>query len=66
LGYRKLLGSIYNHFENQNGNKGINIKFQGLNPKELRKFYNDLYTNELNRIPKLEKLLRDRGIEFDF
>ena len=65
LQYKESSGSIYNHFDN-NGNKGINIRIQGIDQVEIRKAYKDLYKNELERIPKLEKLLRDNNIDFDF
>ena len=65
LQYKEASGSIYNHFDND-GNQGVNIKIQGIDQEEIRKAYKDLYIRELERIPKLEKLLRDNGIEIDF
>jgi transcriptional regulator with XRE-family HTH domain len=65
LQYKEASGSIYNHFDN-NGNQGVNIKIQGIDQEEIRKAYQDLYKSELDRIPKLEKLLRDNRIDFDF
>lgn len=65
LQYKESSGSIYNHFDN-NGNKGINIRIQGIDQVEIRKAYKELYKSELERIPKLEKLLRDNNIDFDF
>jgi len=65
LQYKESSGSIYNHFDN-NGNKGINIRIQGIDQIEIRKAYRDLYKAELERVPKLEKLLRDNKIDFDF
>lgn len=64
LQYKEANGSIYNHFDN-NGNNGVNIRIQGIDQVEIRKAYKDLYRNELERVPKLEKLLRDNGIDFD-
>ncbi len=60
--YKESSGSIYNHFENKEGNQGVNINFQGFDPDQIRKIYQE----ELSRIPKLEKLLRTHKIEFDF
>lgn len=60
------IGQIRNYFYNQQGNSGININVQGINQEEIRKGYKELYAEELNRIPKLEKLLRSNNIEFDF
>ncbi len=65
LQYKEANGSIYNHFDN-NGNRGVNIRIQGIDQIEIRKAYRDLYKIELERIPKLEKLLRDNNIGFDF
>ena len=65
LQYKEANGSIYNHFDN-NGNNGVNIRIQGIDQVEIRKAYKDLYKSELERVPKLEKLLRDNGIDFDF
>jgi transcriptional regulator with XRE-family HTH domain len=65
LQYKEASGSIYNHFDN-NGNQGVNIKIQGIDQEEIRKAYQELYKSELDRIPKLEKLLRDNRIDFDF
>ncbi|WP_335967222.1 hypothetical protein [Galbibacter sp. PAP.153] len=56
---------IRNHFYNHEGNQGININVQGINQEEIRKGYKELYTDELKRIPKLERLLRDNNIDFD-
>lgn len=65
LQYKESGGSIYNHFDNA-GNNGTNIQIQGVDQKEIRTAYKELYREELMRIPKLEKLLRDNNIEFDF
>lgn len=65
LQYRESGGSIYNHFDNS-GNHGTNIHIQGIDQEEIRKAYKELYKSELERIPKLEKLLRSKNIEFDF
>jgi transcriptional regulator with XRE-family HTH domain len=59
-------GHIRNYFFNQDGNHNINIKVQGIDQEEIRNFYQDLYSDELKRIPKFEKLLRENGIHFDF
>lgn len=65
LQYKESGGSIYNHFDNA-GNNGTNIQIQGIDQKEIRSAYKDLYRDELKRIPKLERLLRENGIEFNF
>lgn len=65
LQYKESGGSIYNHFDNA-GNNGTNIQIQGIDQKEIRSAYKELYRDELERIPKLEKLLREKGIEFNF
>jgi len=57
-------GQIRNYFYNHDGNSGININVQGINQEEIRKGYKELYMDELRRIPKLEKLLRDNNIDF--
>ncbi|PKD19476.1 hypothetical protein APR41_16070 [Salegentibacter salinarum] len=64
LEYKESGGSIYNHFDNA-GNNGTNIQIQGVDQKEIRTAYKELYREELERIPKLERLLRDHNIEFD-
>jgi len=66
LQFKETSGSIYNHFQNSEGNKGININVQGLDQKEIRTAFKELYREELKRIPKLEKLLRENNIEFNF
>ncbi|WP_439490835.1 helix-turn-helix domain-containing protein [Algoriphagus sp.] len=66
LQFKESGGSIYNHFDNSEGNKGVNINVQGIDQKEIRNAFKELYKEELKRIPKLEKLLRDNNIEFDF
>tara|TARA_R110002051_G_scaffold322811_1_gene414295 strand:+ start:96 stop:479 length:384 start_codon:yes stop_codon:yes gene_type:complete len=66
LQFRESAGSIYNHFDNSEGNNGINVNVQGIDQKEIRTAFKELYQEELKRIPKLEKLLRDNNIEFDF
>ena len=58
---RQIKNYFYNHADNQ----GINIKIQGIDQEEIRKSYRELYQEELNRIPKLEKLLRDNSITFN-
>jgi len=57
---------IRNYFYNHDGNSGINIKIQGIDQEEVRKTYKELYLEELSRIPKLEKLLRDNNIDINF
>ena len=59
------IGQIKNYFYNHADNHGINIKIQGIDQEEIRKSYKELYQEELNRIPKLEKLLRDNNITFN-
>jgi len=59
-------GHIRNYFFNHDGNSGINIKVQGINQAEIRKGYKELYAEELRRLPKLEELLRDNNIVYDF
>jgi len=58
-------GGIKNFFFNQNGNTGVNIHIQGIDQQEIRKTYKELYSEGLQRIPKLEKLLRDNNIPFE-
>jgi len=60
------IGQIKNYFYNHANNQGTNIKVQGIDQEEIRKSYKELYQDELNRIPKLEKLLRDNNITFNF
>ncbi|MBN9350341.1 MAG: helix-turn-helix transcriptional regulator [Chitinophagaceae bacterium] len=60
------IGQIKNYFYNHADNKGTNIKIQGIDQEEIRKSYKELYQEELNRIPKLEKLLRDNNIVFNY
>jgi len=57
---------IRNYFNNNNGNQGTIVNVQGINQEEIRNAYKELYSSELNRIPKLEKLLRDNDIKFNF
>ncbi|MEH6307232.1 helix-turn-helix transcriptional regulator [Olivibacter sp. CPCC 100613] len=57
---------IKNYFFNHSDNSGTNIKIQGIDQKEVRKAYKELYSEELKRIPKLEKLLRENNIPIDF
>jgi transcriptional regulator with XRE-family HTH domain len=60
------IGQIRNYFHNHDGNHGININVQGINQEEIRKGYKELYIEELQRIPKLERLLRENSIDFNF
>lgn len=60
------IGQIKNYFYNHADNKGTNIKVQGIDQEEIRRSYKELYQEELNRIPKLEKLLRDNNIAFNY
>ena len=62
----KPITGIRNFFFNHNGNSGVNIHVQGIDQGKIRQAYKELYAEELNRIPKLEKLLRQNNIEFDF
>jgi len=57
---------IRNYFNNNNGNQGTIVNVQGINQEEIRKAYKELYSSELDRIPKLEKLLRENGIKLNF
>ncbi len=57
---------IRNYFNNNNGNQGTIVNVQGINQGEIRNAYKELYSSELNRIPKLEKLLRENDIKFNF
>lgn len=57
---------IRNYFNNNNGNLGTIVNVQGINQEEIRKTYKELYSSELDRIPKLEKLLRANDITFNF
>lgn len=66
LQYNDPSAGIRNYFYNQNGNNGSITNVQGVHQEELRKAYKDLYTDELKRIPKLEKILRENNIGFDF
>jgi transcriptional regulator with XRE-family HTH domain len=61
-----IIGQIRNYFHNNDGNHGININVQGIDQEQIRKGYKELYWEELQRIPKLEKLLRQSNIHFDF
>ncbi len=60
------LAGIKNYFYNHNGNAGVNIQTQGIDQEQIRKSYRELYVEELNRIPKLEKLLKENNIEFTY
>jgi transcriptional regulator with XRE-family HTH domain len=59
------IGQIKNYFYNHANNQGTNINVQGIDQEEIRKSYKELYQEELSRIPKLEKLLRDNNITFN-
>ena len=59
------IGQIKNYFYNHANNQGTNINIQGIDQEEIRKSYRELYQEELNRIPKLEKLLRENNIKFN-
>ncbi|GEP97713.1 helix-turn-helix domain-containing protein [Chitinophaga cymbidii] len=60
------VGMIKNIFVNQNGNAGTNIHIQGIDQGEIRKAYKELYVEQLDRIPKLEMLLKEHKIPFSF
>ncbi|HET7117840.1 MAG TPA: helix-turn-helix transcriptional regulator [Hanamia sp.] len=62
----KPFAGIRNYFFNNNGNSGINIHVQGVDQEKIREAYKNLYIEELNRIPKFIKLLRENNIAFDF
>ncbi|TXJ28257.1 MAG: XRE family transcriptional regulator [Chitinophagaceae bacterium] len=64
--FNRAVGGIRNFFFNQTGNTGININIQGLDQEQLRKAYKELYLSELERVPRLEKLLREHNIPFNF
>lgn len=66
LTLNKPVTGIRNFFFNHNGNSGVNIHVQGIDQEKIRQAYRELYAEELNRIPKLEKLLRQNNIEFNF
>lgn len=59
-------GMIKNIFVNQTGNHGVNINIQGIDQEQIRTAYKELYNEELDRIPKLEKLLKENNISVDF
>jgi len=61
----ELTRGIRNYFNNNNGNQGTIVNVQGINQEEIRKAYKELYSSELDRIPKLEKLLRENAIKFN-
>lgn len=60
------IGQIRNYFYNHDGNHGINIHVQGIDQEEIRKCYKAIYAEELKRIPKLERLLGENNIDFEF
>ncbi|TYR37443.1 helix-turn-helix transcriptional regulator [Sphingobacterium phlebotomi] len=57
---------IRNYFNNNNGNQGKIINVQTIDQEEVRNAYKELYFEQVKRIPKLEKLLLENNIEFDF
>lgn len=57
---------IRNYFYNHNGSSGTNIHIQGIDQEQIRNAYKELYKEQLDRVPKLEKLLNENKIEFDF
>lgn len=57
---------IRNYFYNHNGNSGTNIHVQGVDQEQIKNVYRDLYREQLERIPKLEKLLQDNNVKFNF
>ncbi|WP_051315230.1 helix-turn-helix transcriptional regulator [Algoriphagus terrigena] len=57
---------IKNYFNNNNGNQGRIINVQGIDQEEIRRAYKELYFEQVKRIPKLEKLLIENNIPFDF
>jgi transcriptional regulator with XRE-family HTH domain len=66
LEVEEAFGQIKNYFYNQAENKGTNINVQGIDQEEIRKAYKELYAEEFNRIPKLEKILRENNIAYNF
>ncbi len=57
---------IRNYFNNNNGNQGKIINVQSIDQEEIRKAYKEIYFEEVKRIPKLEKLLAENNIPFNF
>lgn len=57
---------IRNYFNNNNGNQGKIINVQGIDQEEVRRAYKELYFEQVKRVPKLEKLLIENNIPFDF
>jgi len=57
---------IRNYFNNNNGNQGKIYNIQAVDQEQVKEFYKDLYFEQVKRIPKLEKLLIENDIRFDF
>lgn len=57
---------IRNYFNNNNGNQGTIYNVQAVDQQEVRKAYKEIYFEQLQRIPKFEKLLLENNIQFDF
>lgn len=57
---------IRNYFNNNNGNQGKIINVQTIDQEEVRNAYKELYFEQVKRIPRLEKLLLENNIDFDF
>ncbi|QNL50301.1 helix-turn-helix transcriptional regulator [Olivibacter sp. SDN3] len=57
---------IRNYFNNNNGNQGTIVNVQSVDQEEVRKAYKELYFEQVKRIPRLEKLLLENNIQFDF
>lgn len=57
---------IKNYFFNQSGNTNTNVKNQGVDQDLIVKVFDDLYQDQLKRIPVLLELLRKHNIDFSF
>ncbi len=57
---------IKNYFFNQNGNNNTNVKNQGADQDLIVKVFDDLYQDQLKKIPILLDLLRKNNIDFSF
>lgn len=65
INHQETVKGVRNYFYNHQGYNGTNIHVQGIDQEEIRKAYKELYIEELNRIPRLEKLLRENNIDFN-
>lgn len=64
--HKEPVKGIKNYFYNHNGNSGTNIHIQGVDQEQIRLAYKEMYFSQIQRIPKLELLLRKHNIDFDF